>query len=98
MKMNMDIPFDMDCLKRKLEEAIHEETMSFSIFSEKEIPLRWNIYNADRLRYYLEDRKRFNIVLYEPKSYEGCLCSTHLAIFDNVRDGYIDFFCCFDEG
>jgi len=95
MKM---IPFDMDYLKRKLEEAIHEEIISFSIFSEKEIPSRWNIYNADRLRCYLAEAKRFDIVLFKPKRYEGYLCSTQIAIFDNMHDEYIDFFCCFDEG
>jgi|GEM_PF-2284727 hypothetical protein len=87
-----------DDLIQKLEEAIHEPVISFSIFSDTKMPSNWHIYNAEPLETYMADPQRYTIVLYIPKKYEGYLCSTSIAVFDRTKDKYIAFACCYDEG
>lgn len=83
-------------LQKKLVEKINEPVISFDIFTDKEMPSRWCIYNFDKS--YLTEQEKYTVVLFIPESDESFLCSTSLAVFDHAKDSYIFFTSCGDEG
>lgn len=83
-------------LRKKLEEKINEPVIYFEVFTDKEKPSRWTIY--DFKLSYLTDQGKYTVVLFIPKSDEVYLCSTSLAVFEDAKDAFIYFTSCGDEG
>lgn len=83
-------------LKKKLEEKINQAVIFFEVFTEKEIPSRWTMYNFDTS--YITDQEKYSVVRYLPICDEVILCSTSLAVFEDAKDAYIFFTSCMDEG
>jgi hypothetical protein len=83
-------------LRKKLEEKINEPVIYFEVFTEKEKPSRWSIYNFNTS--YLTEKEKYTVVLFIPKSDELFLCSTSLAVFEHAKDAYVFFTSCGDEG
>ncbi|MPL98679.1 hypothetical protein SDC9_44886 [bioreactor metagenome] len=86
----------LEYLKKKLEEKINEPVIFSEVFTEKEMPSRWAIYNFNMS--YLTEQEKYTVVIYIPKSDESFLCSTSLAVFDHEKDSYVFFTSCGDEG
>ncbi len=83
-------------LQKKLEAKINEPVIFFDVFTEKEKPSQWTIYNFNTS--YLIEKEKYTVILFIPKSDECFLCSTRFAVFEDAKDAYILITSCNDEG